>query len=174
MINDLSRQCIPYLNEVEFIYLGDNKTFSVGMKRNIMLRLAQGEFLCFVDDDDKLSGEYVREIYNAIEKSPEADCIVFDVAISQNGGAFLPVKYGIEFSRDRNFSDHFERLPNHLMVIKREIALKVDFPDKNIGEDSSFSRQLVKHIKVQKRINKILYFYVFDTNTTEAQKRKWK
>ena len=38
--------------EVQVLWLGDNKSMSVGAKRNKLLSIADGEWVCFIDDDD--------------------------------------------------------------------------------------------------------------------------
>ena len=49
--------------QVELIYLGDNKQRTVGRKRNDLLQLAQGEYVAFVDDDDRVAPNYISRIH---------------------------------------------------------------------------------------------------------------
>ena len=42
----------------------DNKKRTIGKKRDEMLKLAQGKYVTFVDDDDRISDDYVDEIMN--------------------------------------------------------------------------------------------------------------
>jgi len=149
----------------EVIYLGDNKYMTVGEKRNWLLRIAHGKYVTFVDDDDFISDDYVKEIVEATKS--DADVIVFDVACSVNGGKFKPVIYDIAYKRDKNLTDRYLRRPNHLMAVKREIALKTGFPEKSFGEDSEYSLRL--KLKTQHRIDKTLYYYVFSNKTSETQ-----
>lgn len=152
----------------EVIYLGDNKRLSVGAKRNALIDIARGKYVVFVDDDDVITEDYCSLICDkAVEDS---DVIVFDVACSVNGGDFKPVKYSIKYRKDINHPTWYQRMPNHLMAVKRSIAKTVTFPDRNFGEDSSYAFQLKKKLKTESVIDKTLYYYIFDYGTTQTQR----
>ena len=152
---------------VEIIYLLDNKKRTIGQKRNDLLGLAQGENVVFIDDDDDIVDVYIDSLLEGIKLG--ADVVVFDVEISIQNGAYKKVIYDAAFPYDRDYKDHYQRLPNHLMCVKREIALKVGFPEKSFGEDSDYAKRLRKHIKRQARIDKTLYYYNFSYQISEAQ-----
>jgi glycosyltransferase involved in cell wall biosynthesis len=153
--------------DVEILYLGDNKRRKVGEKRNDMLKLAKGDYVTFVDDDDKVTDNYIDEILKAI--SGGADVINFKVMCRVNRGQWKPVEYDATFPRDRNTAKGYERLPNHIMAIKRELALSVGFKDMQSGEDFEFARRLREKIKTQTKIDKVLYFYDADLRKSETQ-----
>jgi glycosyltransferase involved in cell wall biosynthesis len=152
---------------VEMLYLGDNKKRSIGRKRNDLLALAQGEYVVFVDDDDILSPNFVQSIYEALDGS---DCIIYNVACSINKGVYKMVYYDKGYRKDRNFINHYERLPNHLMVVKREIARSVGFKDLSFGEDALYAKELKNKLHTQRKIKEILYYYNFCDNTSESGK----
>lgn len=153
--------------DVEVLWLGDNKKRSVGEKRNNLLSLAQGEYVCFVDDDDDVTDDYVALILKGIAKG--GDVVNFKVSCSVNGGKYKDVLYDARFAKDKNFSDHYERISNHLMVVKRELALKVGFPKINMSEDANYARRLKPLIKSQVFIDKVLYLYTFSNKISETQ-----
>ena len=154
--------------EVELLYLGDNKRRKVGQKRNDLLLLAKGRYVCFVDDDDRVADDYVAQILDAIASG--ADVITFDVLCSFNKGKWKRVIYDANFRKDKNLPMRYERLPNHLMVVRRTLALSVGFPDMQAGEDNDFARRLKPKLKTQARINKVLYWYDADLSKSEAQR----
>ena len=49
LLDELNHQ-IQFSN-VQVLWLGDNKSMSVGTKRNALLSIAEGEWVCFIDDD---------------------------------------------------------------------------------------------------------------------------
>ena len=165
-IEELDRQCKDY-PDVEFYYLGDNCKLRVGAKRHILLQIAQGEYVVFVDDDDIIVPDYISSIYEALNGS---DVIVFDVAVSVNGSPYKPVKYDIAFKNDKDLPNRYERLPNHLMVVKRELALKASYPNMQNRKDAVYAKNLQPLLKTQNRINKTLYYYIFNSSTTIAQR----
>ena len=152
---------------VEILYLGDNKRMTVGAKRNKLLNMASGEYVCFIDDDDMLDDEYVDNILDAIKS--KSDVIVFNVEISEDNSEYKPVVYDLNFKGDQNYPDRYERLPNHLMAIKREIAQAAGFPNKSFAEDHEFAKRIKRLAKTQTRIDKSLYFYHFDSKKSETR-----
>lgn len=153
--------------DVEILCLLDNKKRTVGKKRNDLLQLAQGEYVAFVDDDDRVADDYVSYLLKGIASG--ADVINFKVSCSVNGGEYRDVFYDARFRRDQNFKDRYERRPNHLMCTKRELALKAGFPEQNMGEDDVYAGRLRPLIKKQAFIDKILYYYDFSHQISETQ-----
>lgn len=167
-LNSLLKTLMKNLDtDVEVLYLGDNKKRTVGEKRNDLLRISHGDYVVFVDDDDKVVEDYAFCLLRGIQSN--ADVICFDVECSVNGSPFKRVIYDAKFPIDTNLPDRYERMPNHLMCVKREIALKAMFPEKNFGEDQQYARNIKRYIKTQARINKTLYYYVFSNQTSDTQ-----
>lgn len=156
--------------DVEVLYLGDNWKQSIGEKRNHLVNISKGDYVTFVDDDDRIADNYIDSILNNLRH--RTDVICFRVSITQNKGeTWKPVYYSKDFGKDRNYSDRYERLPNHLMVFKRALILKVPFPLKNMGEDFAFARDIKPHLRTETIINKTLYYYNADRETSESFKR---
>lgn len=165
VIEDLTAQAEG--NPVEILYLGDNFTRSVGKKRNDLISLAQGEYVCFVDDDDRVDLEYVNTILAAINNMG-SDCINFHASVTINNGPAKICYYSKKYL-NKNTEDSYYRQPNHLMVWKKSIITK--FPEINIGEDNEFGRIMASKEYTEHNIDKVLYHYDFSSQTTEAQKR---
>jgi hypothetical protein len=81
------------------------------------------------------------------------------------------VYYDKDFGKDSNERDCYKRIPNHLMCVKRELALQAGFPDKSFGEDAAYAKKLLPLLKTQHIIPEILYHYNFNSQTTETQGR---
>jgi hypothetical protein len=81
------------------------------------------------------------------------------------------------FKISNTFDSWFElngvyyRTINHLCPVKRELALQVKFPRGiNNGEDADYSNRLRPLLKTEVYINKDMYHYDFNTNTTTQGK----
>lgn len=168
LINELLRQCVDR-NDVEVLGLFDNKKRSIGAKRQSMLDITSGEYVVFIDDDDRVAEDYISEILNALQNNPDADCVVFDSIYTSNTGDKLYCKYGIEFEYNR-VGDKWTGKPAHTMVYKTELAKKHKYADKLWEEDKDWVIRACKDIKNQVRIDKVLYYYDFNTNTSEFVK----
>ena len=152
---------------VEVLFLGDNKKMSVGEKRNKLLSMATGKYVTFIDDDDRISDDYVESILSVAHIN--SDVITFDVEISENGSEYKKVKYDMQFECDKNFQNHYERIPNHLMAVKREFTLQAGFPETSFAEDAEYAKRLKPLLATQQSIDKTLYYYDFDEKTSETR-----
>lgn len=159
-----------FQSSVEILILTDNKAMMLGAKRNAMVDIAQGRYVAFVDDDDRIEPDYLVSLLDAARF--DADVITFQVSVSINGDDPLICRYSKDFAADRNLPDGYERLPNHLMAVKRELAEKVPFPSVLYGEDSGYSKALRPLLVSEHAIDRVLYHYDYCDLTTETQEYK--
>lgn len=157
-----------YADRIEVLMLTDNKTMMLGHKRNVMVDIAQGRYVQFVDDDDRIEPDMFRTVLDATDT--DADVITFLVSVSLNGQRPKICRYSKDFAEDRNTHDGYERLPNHICAVKRELARLVSYPHLPYGEDSGYAKLLHPHLKTEHHIPRVLYHYDYNLDTTEAQK----
>jgi len=138
----------------------------VGMKRNLLLEKAKGDYVVFIDDDDTIADDYILEIMKAIEIQP--DIICFEVMRFDRGIQDRVAKYSITYSGDSNTPRKYFRLPNHLMCVKREYAVATKFPEINFGEDSDYAKRLKPLLKTEVQIGKVLYNYLYDSRSSKT------
>lgn len=145
-------------NSVQIIYNDSHRgTITIGAKRNKLLTESIGEYVCFIDDDDDISDNYITEILKAIESKP--DCIGFKIMCDMEGikqTAAISIKYDWTENVD---GFKYVRSIYHKTPVKHEIALKCMFPDKSFGEDYEYSMRLKPYLKNEVFINEFLYFY---------------
>lgn len=165
-------------SQVEVLVIKDNGKMSVGSKRNSLLEKAQGQYICFVDDDDLVSEDYISKILAAIKTEP--DCCGIEGLISlclrvrnkrrstltgrkqwmkgpRIQRKFIhSIKYKTWFEKDHVYY----RCPNHLNPIKKELALQIGFPNIYTGEDKDYSQRLLPLLKTEVYIEKPIYFYL--------------
>lgn len=169
LINSIKKQIKG--RKVEIIYLGDDKTKSVGAKRNDLLSISRGEYITFVDDDDMVSNEYLDEIFRAMESKP--DVIAFHVQRFLNGEKQKVMIYDNVTLRPRMAPNatHYKLCCNHLCVWRKSI-IKVRFPDKSLGEDHDWAMDMINHYKTFHTIDKVLYNYYYSTTESETHRRR--
>lgn len=155
------RQQIQGLNawdDVE-ILTDDRTNISIGEKRNHLLSIADGEYLAFVDDDDRISSNYLKLLSEGIARKPDCCSLVGEITEDGiNPKIFLhSVKYDSYFERD----NIYYRYPNHLNCLKSSIAKQFKFPKTSHGEDTDFATQMFKAgvLKVEHEINETIYYY---------------
>lgn len=157
---------------VEILALLDNKTMSLGDKRNQLMKLAQGDFLAFIDDDDVVEANYVDTILAAITANPHTDCIVFPQLVYINNGPPKRCLYGIEYEYEDG-PELWTGKPAHTQVWNSRLAKSCSFSPKLYGEDFDFVAQAWPKVKRQVRLDCApLYNYYFNTATSETRKRR--
>lgn len=160
---------------VQILYLGDNKSMTVGEKRNHLMNIAKGQRIAFVDDDDQISDDYVDRLLEYCEL--DFDCVGIGVKFTKDCQG--ESTYDYSFSKNINFRDPkrqgkriYGRMPNHLCLWKKEIAMRCKFPDMNIGEDHAWAEdQILKGYSFFKT-EPIIYHYDFRPGNTQTRHRK--
>jgi len=153
---------------VEILFLMDNKIIGLGEKRNMMVDMARGEYLEFVDDDDEIEPDLISSILAAIDEH-HPDVVTFLAAVTINGGDPKPCVYSTRWKRDSNTASEYRRIPNHICAVRKEVARNASFPNVPKGEDSGFSKLLLPHLKTEHHIPRVLYRYAYSDETTETQ-----
>lgn len=153
--------------EVEILILVDTKSQMLGEKRNNMVGLAKGKYIVFVDSDDRLSPDYIQTLLDATEH--DTDVITFNASVSLNGEIPKICRYSSRYKSDYNTNEEYHRLPNHICAFKRQLAIQFPFPNTLYGEDSGFSKSIKNSIKSEHYIDRILYHYDYNQETTETQ-----
>lgn len=166
LITEINNQSIG--RDVQILYLGDNKSMTVGQKRNHLLSNASGKYVTFIDDDDRISPEYISSIFEGIDRNPEV--ITFQVAKLFNGLPDRTQKFNKDYGKNHRSPDKKFNLmlPNHLCVWRRDV-IKEKFPNSSLGEDWKWAELMVPHYTDEYHIEKILYTYDFNKETTETQ-----
>jgi GT2 family glycosyltransferase len=152
---------------VEIIVLTDNKKLMLGHKRNVMVDIAQGKYIAFVDDDDRIADDYIASLLDATQHN--TDSIVFQAEVSLNGEPSKLCYYSKDYKRDYNHKGNYYRIPNHICCVKKEVSLKSSFPNILYGEDAGYGKVLLPHLKTEHKIDKVLYYYDYNAETTETQ-----
>ena len=155
--------------DIEVLILTDNKHRSIGAKRQALLNLAQGEYIAFMDDDDKPNDKYIINfLYEVLPNSVKSDVITFNQDVSINGEQFpLTFKFGHEVNEEPN-KDGFTRPPWHVCFWRRDVVQHCTFPDSNYGEDWAWAEQANKKAKTSHHIDEFMMTYVYDENVSEA------
>ncbi len=161
LLNVLCPQVCKYPDDIEVIVERDNGEMQIGAKRNLLIQKSNAQYLCFIDDDDLVSDDYIDSIMNALKENP--DVVGITGLITENGGKPRVFIHSLQYD-DWFEKDHrYYRNNNHLNHVKTEYARIVKFPETNHGEDHDYSKQIQKVLKGKKEIflDLPIYFYEF-------------
>jgi hypothetical protein len=117
----------------------DNCEVSIGTKRQNMLQAAEGRYMSFIDDDDKVTAHYFEDAAACI--AGNFDCMRLRGQISQwTFTHSLANKLTDPMANETTFL----RPPNHLNVMKADIAKTIKFRDATSGEDLDWTIRLAR------------------------------
>lgn len=155
----------PQLNyRVELLVESDDGNMRIGRKRNLLLDKAKGKYICYFDDDDLPSEDYVEKILKAIEPNP--DCCSLEGLYTVDGNNPTLFRHSLDYKQwetaNENGETVYYRTPNHLNAVKRDIALQVRFNDNmSNGEDKDYSDRIRPLLKKESKIDGVIYHYLF-------------
>lgn len=160
--------------DVEILCLVDNKSMTIGEKRNKLLSCARGQYLSFLDDDDDIADTFIRDILFVIDMGYTPDVISFNQHCNVNGQEFF-VNFGLTNENqpailDGKFNGTIKRKPYHMCVWKSILAKNTMFPDVSYGEDLAWLIQLAMKCKSSHHLDKVLHYYRFSDKTSESIK----
>lgn len=137
-IHELRQRVCPALRIAVAVGF-DNREVSIGTKRQNMLQAAEGKYVSFVDDDDKVTVHYFEDAAACI--AGNFDCMRLRGQIS---------RWTFTHSLANKLTDPmanettFLRPPNHLNVMKADIAKNIKFRDATNGEDLDWTIKLAR------------------------------
>jgi hypothetical protein len=169
LIYELNKQIIDNNipeNKISIEILRDYQTNTIGFRRNILLRNSNSNYICFFDDDDLPTNSYIISIYNGALSG--LDCASLKGIYTENGNNPELFEHSLRFSEWKtNYGIaypglKYERTPNHLNLIKREIASKVEYQDISFGEDKIWSDTIfnLNLLKTEYLIQEPIYNYL--------------
>ena len=157
-IHELRQRVCPTLRIA--IDIGfDNCEVSIGTKRQNMLQAAAGKYTSFIDDDDKVTAHYFEDAAACI--AGNFDCMRLRGQISQwTFTHSLANKLTDPMANETTFL----RPPNHLNVMKADIAKIVKFRDATNGEDLDWTIKLARmgFLRTEYQSDESRIHYIYD------------
>ncbi len=115
---------------------------------NTGLDLCQGEYICFLDDDDLLAAEHLHNLISYMHNHPSK--VVYSgtqvIAVQQDGLTNEVAEYNVDFSAERLFFENY--IPIHSVLFHKDLLDKETQFDTafNFFEDWDFWLQLSQKV----------------------------
>lgn len=160
LMNILRPQISGCEDIIEVLTDGD-EIGTIGAKRNRLLQKAKGLYVAFIDDDDRVSNDYIVKIMEGIYKN--VDCCSLIGTITDDGVNPRTFVHSLSVTSWFEEGGIYYRPPNHLNCVRTSIARQFDFPEISHGEDKEWSMAISRSgmLKDEHKIFTNLYFYEF-------------
>lgn len=157
--NRLLEILLPQLtDDIEVVAFWNNFEKPLGYIRQALVEDAEGKYINFIDDDDKVPEYYCEEVLKAIKSNP--DYVGWQQQLFQEGMPLKPTFHSLEYTYWHEDENGWYRNISHLNPIKRDIALQSSFLVENgVPEDYTWAQRIAPFVKVEKYIDKVMYEY---------------
>ena len=163
----------PSLGSVELI-IDDSKKFtdgglSIGEKRNALLQRASGEYLCFLDDDDEPTPNYIEQLVRMCNEGN--DIVTFRCLVKNDHyWSLIDMSLVNEVNEEVNPNSVIKRTPWHVCPVKRALIWHIPFTAVNHNEDWSWMAIVLTCIKTESHTDMILTQYNHSEAGSEADR----
>jgi len=149
----------------------DDKSVTIGEKRETMYKGAKGLYSWQIDDDDDIADNAIQLILEAIKSNPEIPCITFRERCMMNG-EYKTSNHSIKYDcwRDNWDGYSYTRNPFFKDVIRTDIAKSVPIHNVRWNEDELFSKDIYPLLTDEIHIDKELYFYIYEPKDTHEER----
>jgi hypothetical protein len=177
--NEINRQA-EWINNVHAypgtieILTDDSPAFldggpSIGSKRGELVKKATGKYLCFLDDDESISPNYLEVLYSLCRQ--DKDVCTFR-NISKLDHFWMIVDMSLNHPENEQGTPHqmIKRKPWHISPVRSLYAKLHPFPDTNYGEDWEWFKLVLAHCETEAHTDAIIHQYNHSRKTSEADK----
>lgn len=141
---------------------------SIGKKRQTGLELARGKYVCWLDDDDWVSPDYVETIIRLAQN--DSDILTFN-NFSKLEGYWMTVIMRLKYKEDEQPRPGIiKRRPYHVCAFKKKLLTGIEFPDMNWDEDTEFILKALERCKTESHSKSILHQY----NREKREDESWR
>lgn len=134
-----------------------NGGISIGKKRELLVKKAQGEYCCFLDDDDEISPDYISVLLSLCEQKQHI-CTFRSFAKLEGYWCLIDMNLDNK-ENEQAFPGIVKRTPWHICPVWTEFAKNYLFQDSNYGEDWEWFQQVLKHCETQANSPAIIHQY---------------
>ncbi len=182
VINDLSpgnaEEIIKSYNDKKIVYIKNKTNKGIGYNRNLGIKKAKGEYVCFIDSDDYVKEDFISKMYNYSKENNLDLCVCDYVNVDEEGNKLKEFNLSdfciTNYEENNKILCEINLAPwNKLYKKDMLVKNKMEFSETLKYEDLSFVALSIKNSKKIGKINEQLNYYTIHNNseTTTRDKR---
>lgn len=182
VINDLSpgnaEEIINSYNDKKIVYIKNKTNKGIGYNRNLGIKKAKGEYVCFIDSDDYVKEDFINKMYNYSKENNLDLCVCDYVNVDEEGNKLKEFNLSdfciTNYEENNKILCEINLAPwNKLYKKDMLVKNKIEFSETLKYEDLSFVALSIKNSKKIGKINEQLNYYTIHKNseTTTRDKR---
>lgn len=150
------------LGSVEVVYECSNAFLdggpSIGKKRNGLVQVSNGKYVCFLDDDESVAPNYIETLMRLCNQDADV-CTFRSLAKLNTYWAILDMR--LEYKVNDQLTPNYtvRRPPWHICPVRAEFAKLYEFEDINNAEDFAWFEKVLQHCSTEAHTDKILFQY---------------
>lgn len=164
----------PTLGDIEIVFENSKKFLdgglNIGAKRQALLEQSKGLYICYLDDDEHISPDYVETLIRLCYENKDL-CTFRSIAMLSNNWALIDMSLKNKENQQINPESITLRKPWHVCPVRRELGMKHKFTDSNYGEDWDWFGQVLKGCRTEAHTKKVIHNYNHGAHS-EADKIK--
>ena len=164
--------------DVEVLSIVDLKTMTLGRKRNLLMDMAVGKYLTFVNDDDDISPKWLEIITENLEAAPDVDVLSIRAECKKRTSVFSEWENSHFMATTLRCPEValqligkpglFIHKPCMWCVWRSDLARTARFPDQTWGEDTAWMHAVCANAKTERVVPSVIYCYYADDTVSEA------
>lgn len=168
LYNELMRQKTVFdtfhdsIGEIEVIVNSERKFLdgglSIGKKREALVQAASGKYLCFLDDDESISPDYIETLMRLCLQGNDV-CTFRAMVKMETFWALINMRLSITDNEQLTPDKTVMRPPWHICPVKSVYAKMFEFKDINAAEDFVWMEQVLKCCKTESHTDRIIFQY---------------
>ena len=168
LYNELMRQKTLFdtfhdtLGELEIVVNSSVKFLdgglSIGKKREALVQAANGEYLCFLDDDESISPDYVETLMRLCYKDSDL-CTFRAIVKMETFWTILDMSLVYPENEQITPESTVRRPPWHVCPMKSKYAKMFDFKDINAAEDFEWMEKVLAMCVTESHTDRVIFQY---------------
>jgi len=150
--------------QVSVLALRNHGERPLGRVRQDLLEAAATEYVCFIDDDDRVPEYYVKRVLQELQEGP--DYVGWKVKCIFNGAEWpLPAYHSLRYGRWYEDGTGYCRDISHINPVRRELTAGTSFCA-GWPEDRTWVDQMRGRLTTERYIDDFMYFYHHSSSDT--------